>query len=112
MPKAAALAGLALLAACTSTQSQVETGSAMLPRPQVVIVDTFAASPDEVQLDEGLSTEIEQAMKAQGARRAPSRSCRRVAKSPMRDPGDGPANCRCGSAVPQRQSARRFRSMR
>jgi len=36
----------------------------MLPKPQVVIVDTFAASPDEVQLDEGLSTEIEHAIRA------------------------------------------------
>jgi hypothetical protein len=64
MPKAAAVAGLALLAACTSAQSTMETAGEMLPRPLVVIVDTFAASPDEVQLDEGLSTEIEQAMKA------------------------------------------------
>ena len=64
MPTVAAIAGLALLAACTSTQSQVETGGAMLPKPQVVIVDTFAASPDEVQLDEGLSTEVEQAIEA------------------------------------------------
>ena len=65
MPKAAALAGLAVLAACTSTQGEVETGDAMLPRPQVVIVERFATSPAEVQLDEGLSTEIEQAIKAQ-----------------------------------------------
>jgi hypothetical protein len=65
MPKAVALAGLALLAACTSTQGEVETGDAMLPRPQVVIVERFATSPAEVKLDEGLSTEIEQAMKAQ-----------------------------------------------
>jgi Domain of unknown function (DUF4410) len=65
MPKAVAIAGLGVLAACTSTESEVETGGAMLPRPQVVIVDTFAASPAEVSLDEGLSTEIEQAMKAQ-----------------------------------------------
>jgi len=64
MRKAAAFAGLALLAACTSAQSQMETAGEMLPRPQVVIVDTFAASPDEVQLDEGLSTEIEQALRA------------------------------------------------
>jgi hypothetical protein len=35
----------------------------MLPRPQVVVVDTFAVSPDEVKLDEGLSTEIEQALR-------------------------------------------------
>ena len=62
--KAAAIAGLALLAACTSTESRMETAGEPLPRPQLVIVDTFAASPDEVQLDEGLSTEIEQAMRA------------------------------------------------
>ena len=39
--------------------------------PQVVIVDTFAAAPDEVKLDEGLSTEVEQAVKARTAPRAP-----------------------------------------
>ena len=64
LPKTAALVGLAVLAACTSTESQMETGAATLPRPQVVIVDTFAASPDEVTLDEGLSTEVEEAIKA------------------------------------------------
>ena len=36
----------------------------MLPRPQVVVVDTFAASPGEVTLDQGLSTEVEEAIKA------------------------------------------------
>ena len=65
MSSATAFAALALLAACTSGQSQIETAE-RLPRPQVVLVDTFAVSPDEVRLDEGLSTEIEQAMKAQG----------------------------------------------
>jgi hypothetical protein len=60
---ATALLGLMLVSACTSMQNQAEPGAAMLPRPQVVIVDTFAASPDEVKLDEGLSTEIEQAIK-------------------------------------------------
>jgi Domain of unknown function (DUF4410) len=64
LPQSAAILGLAVLAACTSTQNQVETGSATLPRPQVVIVDTLAASPDEVTLDEGLSTEVEEAIKA------------------------------------------------
>jgi Domain of unknown function (DUF4410) len=59
----ALFAGLAL-AACTSAQSQMETGGAMLPRPDVVIVDQFAAAADEVQLDQGLSTEIEQAVQA------------------------------------------------
>ena len=65
--KRSALAGLAVLAACTSTQDEVETGDAVLPRPQIVVVDTFAASPDEVKLDEGLSTEIEQAVKERPA---------------------------------------------
>jgi len=64
MRNGAALAGLALLAACTSTQSQIETGDAMLPRPTLVVVDTFAASPDEVDLDSGLSAEIVDAVKA------------------------------------------------
>jgi hypothetical protein len=63
LPRAAALMGIAILAACTSTESQVESDAAMLPRPQIVVVDTFAASPDEVTLDEGLTTEIEQAVK-------------------------------------------------
>ena len=63
LPNVVACVGLAVLAACTSAQSQMETDAAMLPRPQVVIVDTFAASPDEVTLDEGLTTEVEQAVK-------------------------------------------------
>ena len=71
MPQAIAVAGLTVLAACTSAQSTMETTDAMLPEPQVVIVETFAASPDEVKLDEGLSTEIEQAVRAdRGASRA------------------------------------------
>jgi hypothetical protein len=65
MPKALALAGLAALAGCTSAQSTTETSAEMMPRPQVVVVERFAASPDEVKLDEGLSTEIEQAMKSE-----------------------------------------------
>jgi Domain of unknown function (DUF4410) len=64
MPKAAAVAGLALLAACTSAQSTMETAGETMPRPDVVIVDTLAESPDEVQLDEGLSAEIEQAIRS------------------------------------------------
>ena len=64
LPKTVALVGLAVLGACTSAESQMETGAAMLPRPQVVIVDTFAASANEVTLDEGLSTEVEEAIKA------------------------------------------------
>ena len=65
MPNSSALAGLALLAACTSAQSQIETSGKTLPRPQVVIVESFAVSPDEVQLGEGLSTEVVDAVKAE-----------------------------------------------
>jgi hypothetical protein len=61
----AALGGLALLAACTSAQSEIETGSAMLPRPTLVVVETFAVAPDEVDLDGGLSAEIVDAVKAE-----------------------------------------------
>jgi Domain of unknown function (DUF4410) len=61
--RAVALAGLAALAACTSAQGQMETTDTMLPAPQVVIVETFAVSPDQVKLDQGLSTEIEQAVR-------------------------------------------------
>jgi Domain of unknown function (DUF4410) len=68
---AVVFAGLAFVAACTSSQSQMETAGEMMPRPQVVVVDTFAVSPDEVTLGEGLSTEIEEAIKA---RRGTSRT--------------------------------------
>jgi len=40
------------------------TAGEMLPPPRVVIVQTFATSPDEVELDAGLSTEVEQAIKS------------------------------------------------
>jgi Domain of unknown function (DUF4410) len=62
MPRAAAPAALALLAACTSAQSTMETSDAMLPQPAVVIVESFAVSPDEVKLDEGLVSEVEAAV--------------------------------------------------
>jgi hypothetical protein len=62
--KTTAVAGLALLAACTSTQSQTETAGEMLSQPSVVIVETFAVSADEVKLDEGLSTDVEQAIRS------------------------------------------------
>jgi hypothetical protein len=75
IPQGVALAALAALAACTSAQGQMETADRTLPRPQVVVVDTFAVSPDEVKLDEGLSTEIEQAVRE---RRGTSRNQQEV----------------------------------
>jgi Domain of unknown function (DUF4410) len=71
LPRAVAFAGLALLAACTSAQNTMETTEAALPQPQVVIVETFAVAPDQVKLDEGLSTEVEQAVKARGGTSRP-----------------------------------------
>lgn len=62
LPKAAAVVGLALVAACTSSESQVDTADTMLPRPQVVIVDTFAVSPDEVKVSDGLTDDVKQAL--------------------------------------------------
>ena len=58
----AAVGALAALAACTSGQSEIQT-TERLARPQMVLVDSFAASPDEVRLDAGLSAEVEQAAK-------------------------------------------------
>jgi len=63
VPAAAVLAAL-VLAACTSTQSDIETSGAKLPRPDLVVVQTFAASAEEVDLDGGLSAEIVDAVKA------------------------------------------------
>lgn len=62
MAKGGAAVGLSLLAACTSAQSTMETADAALPPPQVVMVETFAVSPDDVKLDEGLATEIKEAV--------------------------------------------------
>jgi Domain of unknown function (DUF4410) len=58
-PGAVALLGLILVGGCTSTQSQIQTGGQMLPRPAVVVVHSFAVSPTEVTLSEGLSSEVQ-----------------------------------------------------
>jgi hypothetical protein len=56
-----ALAGLLLLAGCSpTTVTQVSQDSAALPQPVQVLVYDFAVSADEVQLDKGLSAELEQ----------------------------------------------------
>jgi hypothetical protein len=57
-PGAFALLALILLGGCTSTQSQIQTRGQMLPRPAVVVVHSFAVSPTEVTLSEGLSSEV------------------------------------------------------
>jgi Domain of unknown function (DUF4410) len=60
----AALASLALLAACTSGSSVDETAGTRLPPPQVVVVQDFAVAPDEVQLDRGLSATLDRTLDA------------------------------------------------
>jgi Domain of unknown function (DUF4410) len=60
-----------LLTACTSVQSQMETGGQTFPRPQVVVVESFAVSPAEVKVSEGLSDEV-RALTESGSR--PSRT--------------------------------------
>ena len=55
--------GVTLLAACTQGSSQIET-SAPLPRPQVIVVQNFAVSPGEVQLDPGISGTIDETLGA------------------------------------------------
>ena len=60
----AALAGLALLAACTSGSSVDDVAGRTLPRPQVVVVQDFAVAPGEVQLDRGLSATIDRTLDA------------------------------------------------
>jgi hypothetical protein len=59
----AALAGLILLAGCTSSSSVNQTAGDRLPRPQVVVVQDFAVAPDEVRLDPGLSDMVEETLK-------------------------------------------------
>lgn len=54
--------GVLLLAACTSAET-TSSASQTLPAPDVVVVQVFAVSPDEVKLDAGLSAEIQQSMK-------------------------------------------------
>ena len=61
------LLGLISASACTSTQSQVETGGQMLPRPAVIVVHAFAVSPTEVTMSEGLSSEVQSILGNQNA---------------------------------------------
>jgi hypothetical protein len=67
-----ALLGLTLLAGCTQGSSQIET-AASLPRPQVVVVQDFAVTPGEVQLDPGLSGTIDETL---GANQLPPRTAK------------------------------------
>jgi uncharacterized protein DUF4410 len=52
-----------LLGACTSAETTSSDSSRNLPKPDIVIVQPFAVAPDEVKLDQGLSAEMQQAMR-------------------------------------------------
>jgi hypothetical protein len=58
----AAMVGVLLLGACTSAETTSSDSSRNLPKPDIVIVQPFAVSPDEVKLDAGLSAEIQRSM--------------------------------------------------
>lgn len=60
--QAAATVGVLFLAACTSAETTSST-SQNLPKPDIVVVQSFAVAPDEVKLDRGLSAEMQQAMR-------------------------------------------------
>lgn len=59
-----ALAMLVLLPACTQTTVEEMAAPMSLARPEVVVVENFAVTPGEVQLDRGLSARIDQALDA------------------------------------------------
>ena len=67
---------LALLAACTSSSSQIDVAGGQRPRPQIVVVQDFAVAPGEVQLDPGLSGTIDETLGANNGRHAPRRNSR------------------------------------
>jgi len=60
----AALLALFVLSGCAPTQVNTITQySGPVPRPNTVLVYNFAVSPDEVQLDQGISVKIEDMIK-------------------------------------------------
>ena len=70
----AALGILALAGGCTQGSSQIEAAGPM-PRPQVVVVQNFAAAPGEVQLDPGLSGMIDETL---GGKAGPPRTAQEL----------------------------------
>ena len=70
------LGAVALLAACTSSSSQIDVAGGHLPRPQIVVVQDFAVAPGEVQLDPGLSGTIDETL---GANNGPPRTTQELA---------------------------------
>ena len=92
--------GSALLAGCTQGSSQIET-AAMLPRPQVVVVQDFAVAPGEVQLDPGLSGTIDETLGANAAAAADRQG------AAGRPPGRRRAGRKAGDRDPRPRAAGR-----
>ena len=78
-----AAGALLALAACTQTQGVEMASRDSLPRPQVVIVEDFAVSPGEVQLDRGISASIDRALGAGGP--PPAEKERELARQVQQD---------------------------
>lgn len=74
----AGMLGVLLLAACTSTETTY-SDTAKLPAPDIVIVQPFAVSPDEVKLDAGLSAQLQQAMQGGSRTEQEQKAGRQVA---------------------------------
>lgn len=69
-----------VLAGCTSVQQQ-EQYSGSLPRPEQIIVYDFAVTPDEVQIDTGLSAEAVRGVEDKSASEEKDETARKVANT-------------------------------
>ena len=54
----ATLLSATALAACTSSGTSFES-AAQLPRPDVIVVERFATSPEDIQVSEGIVAKVE-----------------------------------------------------
>jgi len=68
------IAAAGALAGCTSSSSQNLTQGQMLPPPRLVVVQSFAVQPSEVQLDPGLSGTIAETVGAAGGPPPPAQA--------------------------------------
>jgi hypothetical protein len=62
--RALAAMALALMAGCAQVSTEyVQKSTDRLPRPQLILVHDYKASPDEVELDSAISSRVERAVK-------------------------------------------------
>ena len=76
-----AMVGLLALAACGSadTKTTYEDVNQKLPRPDAIVIEPFAVSPDEVKLDRGLSAQLQQALNGSSRTEQERKAGRQVA---------------------------------